>query len=167
MVLLYVTDQSANQINIIDNNRQLVGTVPTGPVPSGVTFGPDGFLYYTDTPFTTTDYIGRLVRVDPVSFQQSVVFDNLPFPTDVEFASDGSFYLATFLGQQIDHYSADYVLLDSFFDGVAKDQLAYYAPAAMPEPSPLALAGVGVLGYAWRRAKKSMPNRRRQRAEPT
>jgi hypothetical protein len=152
---LYVSDQNNNQIKILDDTRHLVGTIPTGPVPSGATFGPDGFLYYTDTPFqTATDYLGRLVKVDPVTFQQTVVFDNLPFPTAVEFAPDGSYYLATFLGRRIDHYSANNVLLDSFSNGVIMDQLAFYAP--VPEPSALALASVGalgLLGYAWRRSK--------------
>jgi hypothetical protein len=88
-----------------------------------------------------------------------VVFGNLPFPVDVEFAPDGSYYLATFVGRQIDHYSANNVLLNSFSDGVAMDQLAFAAP--VPEPPTLALAvigALGVLGYAWWRWKKSAPN---------
>jgi hypothetical protein len=154
---LYVSDQDTNQIKIIDNDRKLFGTIPTGQVPSGVTFGPDGFLYYTDTPFQTpSGYIGRLVKVDPVSLQQTVVFGNLPFPLDVEFTPDGSYYLATFNGREIDQYSANNVLLHSFSDSVIMDQLAFYAPLAVPEPSSLVMAGVGalgVLGYAWRRWK--------------
>jgi PEP-CTERM motif len=161
---LYVSDQNNDQINIIDNNRRLVGTIPTGRVPSGATFAPDGFLYYTDTPFQTpTGYIGRLVKVDPVSLQQTVVIGDLPFPMDVEFTPDGSYYLATFVGRRIDHYSANNVLLNSFSDGVIMDQLAFCAP--VPEPSALALAGVGALGvlvYAWRRWKKSVSNLRRK-----
>lgn len=143
---LYVADQNANHIKIINNNRQLVGTIPTGPVPSGATFGPDGFLYYTDTPFQTpSGFIGRLVRVDPVSFQQTVVFDNLPFPMDVEFAPDGSYYLATFVGRRIDHYSANHVLLESFSDGVIMDQLAFYAPVPVPEPGSMSLMSAAML----------------------
>jgi hypothetical protein len=135
---LYVSDQNANQIKILDNNRQPVGIIPTGQVPSGVTFGPDGFLYYTDTPFQTgSGYIGRLVKVDPLSLQQTVVFGNLPSPMDVEFAPDGSYYLATFVGRQIDHYSANNVLLHSFSDGAIMDQLAFYAP--VPEPGSLSM----------------------------
>jgi hypothetical protein len=133
---LYVSDQTNNLIKILDGNRQVVGTIPTGPTPSGTTFGRDGFLYYTDTPaHTPNGYIGRLVKVDPVSLQQTVVFGDLPFPMDVEFASDGSYYLATFSGKQIDHYSASNVLLGSFSDGVVMDQLAFYTP--VPEPRPV------------------------------
>ena len=145
---LYVSDQTNNQIDIINNSRQLVGTIPTGPVPSGVTFGPDGFLYYTDTPSRRSDgtYLGRLVMVNPVSFQQTVAFGNLPFPMDVEFAPDGSFYLADFVGRQIDHYSTSNVLLDSFSDGVAMDQLAFYTP--VPEPGSMSMVGATLLTAA-------------------
>ncbi|MBA4066084.1 MAG: hypothetical protein C0501_20670 [Isosphaera sp.] len=159
---LYVVDQTNDRITVLDDGRRPVGTIPTGRAPSGATFGPDGFLYYTDTPFSAADFLGRLVRVDPVSLQQTVVLGNLPFPLDVEFAPDGSFYLATFVGRQVDRYSADRVLLGSFSDGVIMDQLAFYAavPAAVPEPSALVLAGVGVvgvLGRARRRRNTSGP----------
>jgi sugar lactone lactonase YvrE len=126
---LYVADQDANVIRILDNNRQAIATtISTGPVPSGVTFGPDGFLYYTDTPFhTPTTDLGRLVRVEPVSLQQTVVFGDLPSPMDVEFAPDGSYYLAT-SGSRIDHYSASNVLLHSYSGSAFMDQLVYYVP---------------------------------------
>jgi DNA-binding beta-propeller fold protein YncE len=137
---LYVSDQTNNQIDIIDKTRHLVGTIPTGPVPSGTTVDPDGFLYYTDTPFLSGTYIGRLVKVDPVSFQQTVVFSNLPFPMDVEFAPDGSYYLAEFNGREIDHYSANNVLLSNFSDSAIMDQLAFYAP--VPEPGSLAMVAL-------------------------
>jgi YVTN family beta-propeller protein len=146
---LYVTDQNANSIRIINANRQSAGSIPTGRVPSGVTFAPDHFLYYTDTPFVSVDYQGRLVKVDPVTLQQTVVFNNLPFPMDVEFAPDGSYYLATFTGREIDHYSANNVVLHSFSDGSIMDQLAFYAP----EPAAMGvIVGMLALGMRIRRA---------------
>jgi hypothetical protein len=149
---LYVLDQTNNQIKILNTNRQLVGTIATGPVPSGATFGPDGFLYYTDTPFRTPeDYIGRLVKVDPVTLQQTVIIGNLPFPMDVEFAPDGSFYVSTFVGRQIDHYSPKNILIESYSDGVIMDQLAFYAPV----PEPVSVLGLfSVVGYAYCRIRR-------------
>jgi DNA-binding beta-propeller fold protein YncE len=126
---LYVTDQNTNNIKVLNAARQLVGTIPTGPVPSGATIGPDGALYYTDTPAQTPDgFIGRLVRVDLATQQQTVIFDDLAFPMDVEFAPDGSYYLATRSGREIDHYASNNVFINSFSDGVISDQLAFYAP---------------------------------------
>jgi sugar lactone lactonase YvrE len=114
----------------------------------GIDFAPDGSLYYTDTPFQTpTGYIGRLVRLDPATGQQTVIFDDLRFATDVEFLRDGSFYLALDRGGMIRRYDATFTPRELFSDGTAGDTINFLEPHEVPEPHAAAAlaAGAGCL----------------------
>src|SRR5207248_2284536 len=89
---VYMSDQILNRISVIFSPSGTgYGSIPTGMVPQGIGVAPDGSIYYVDTPFQSpTDYLGRLVRVNPTTFSQQVIFSNLPFPTDIDFLPDGT-----------------------------------------------------------------------------
>ena len=139
---LYVADQQRGWISVINTNRQFVSTIPTGPVPTGVTFGPDGFLYYV------SHSLDRLVKVHPETLTQTVILSDLDSPTDIEFAPDGTFYIAS--GQGIRRYAPDGTFLHGFSDGVIMDQLAFY----VPEPSSTMVLVIASAIAATRRCRK-------------
>jgi YVTN family beta-propeller protein len=126
---LFVVDQANDQIVVLDPDYQVLRTIPTGPTPRQVAFGPDGNLYYTDDPYRTpTEYLSRLVQVDGGQDDaQTVVLHGLPFMNSITFAPDGSFYLGLSNGRSLSWFSPDGQLLSSIDHGSGLvDAVAYY-----------------------------------------
>lgn len=138
---LYVVDQANDQIDVLNADGLFIRAIPTGRVPSGLTLGPDGALYYTDTPFSMgTDYLSRFVRVDlSHNDAQTVMVPNLSSLSGSAFTPDGSVYLNNSSG--ISQYDTDGNFVRFQAAAAYSDGLTYFA---VPEPASYLSLGFGI-----------------------
>lgn len=123
----------------------LLGFRVTANTPTGMEFGPDGFIYQT--------VHDRVDRVDADTGLWTTLYSTAPdAPTDIEFRADGSYYLAI-RANRIEHRSARHLLIDTVELGVFFDGVAVYVPT----PSTVAVMGVPALVGVVRRRRREAP----------
>lgn len=134
---LFAARQNTDEIVRFNADRVPTTVYHTGRVPMGMDFSPDGNLYYVDTPYNNgSNYLGRLVRLNIDTGQQTVLYDKLQVAVDIEFLRDGSFYLSYDTGGAVQKYNANFQPVGPARSiGLLGDAINFLEVSEVPEPA--------------------------------
>lgn len=157
---LYVGTFSTGKVFRFDGaTGAFLNVAADAPGTDGFTFGPDGLLYAS-----TGNQVNRYDPVTGTLLGEFVAAGSggLLTPADLEFGPDGNLYLISRTNQRVLRYDGTTgAFLDTFVPtgaDISSGRFLVFTPSAqvIPEPSSLALLGIGVLalvGYCCRRRR--------------
>ena len=156
---VYATDQNLARAVVFNQAREFERFIPLGGgVMTGADFGPDGGMYFCRWSS------GALVRLDVATNAFTTVVSGRTRISDVEFASDGSYYISWENGGIIEHRSAQHALLETVNTFDAADSLVMYVPEPASSAVVLALVLRAVAARPRRGARLGLPPARRYKS---
>ncbi|NQX16644.1 SMP-30/gluconolactonase/LRE family protein [Rathayibacter sp. VKM Ac-2857] len=147
---LYVTDFAGGAVRSMTTDGTDVREVFAGPIdgapmqPDDIAFGRDGALYVTDAAGATAPYweaSGRVIHIDPVTAQATVLASELPSPNGIGFSPEyDALWVGLNTGNRIDRFT-----LSPDGSEVATAHPAIYASAGVGQVDSIAVDANGNL----------------------